>query len=53
MGWEEALSARAAYSTSFSFSISLWWMPLTSKTPWVRVPVLSKTTTLVWDRASR
>ena len=49
----EALSARAAYSSRVSFSSSLWWMPLTSKTPWVRVPVLSKTTILALDRASR
>ena len=53
MGWLEALSARAAYSSSFSFSISLWWMPATSKVPWVRVPVLSNTTILVWDSVSR
>ena len=34
MGWEEADSARAAYSSSFSSSSRLWWMPLTWKTPW-------------------
>ena len=53
MGWEEAHSARAEYSSSFSSSRALWWMPLTSKTPRVRVPVLSKTTILVWERVSR
>ena len=53
MGWEEALSARAAYSSSFSSSMVLWCMPSTSKTPWVRVPVLSKTTQSVLERASR
>ena len=53
MGWLEALSARAAYSSSFSFSIRLWWMPLTAKTPRVRVPVLSNMTIFVRDRVSR
>ena len=53
MGWEEALSARAAYSSSFYSSRGLWWTPFTSKTPWVRVPVLSNTTVRVWDSSSR
>ena len=53
MGWEDALSARAAYSMSCSSGIPLWWMPFTSNTPWVRVPVLSNTTVRVWDRISR
>ena len=47
MGWEEALSAKVAYSRSFSFSMVLWWIPLTSNTPSVKVPVLSNTTHLV------
>ena len=53
IGWEEALSAKAAYSRSFSFSSSLWWMPLTSNTPCVSVPVLSNTTVRVCDSVSR
>ena len=53
MGWLEALSARAAYSSSFSSSRRLWWMPLTANVPWVRVPVLSKTTIFVLERVSR
>ena len=53
MGWEEAHSASAASSISFFSGIVLWCIPLTSNTPRVSVPVLSNTTMLVWDRASR
>ena len=42
-----------AYSSSFSSLMSLWWMPLTSNTPWVSVPVLSKTRVLTCDSVSR
>ena len=53
IGWEEALSARAASSSSSASAMVLWWIPATSKTPWVRVPVLSKTTYRVLERVSR
>ena len=53
MGCEEEHSAYAAYSRSFASSISLWWIPLTSNTPFVIVPVLSKTTIFVWESVSR
>ena len=53
IGCEDALSARAAYSSSFWFSIAQWCTPQTSNTPWVSVPVLSKTTTRVLESVSR
>ena len=53
MGCEDAHSASAAYSSSLRSSIGLWCTPVTSNTPCVSVPVLSKTTILVFDRASR
>ena len=53
MGCEEALSASAAYSSSFAFSISYTYIYLTSNTPCVSVPVLSNTTIFVCDSASR
>lgn len=42
-GGREARSASAAYSIGFSSLRSRWWMLLTWKTPWISVPVLSKT----------
>ena len=53
MGWDDALSASAAYSSSRAFSMRLWWMPLTSNTPCVSVPVLSNRTMRVFDSVSR
>ena len=46
MGCLDQLSARAAASTSCSSVMpSAGWTPVTLKVPWVRVPVLSNTTT--------
>ena len=53
IGWEEAHSASAAYSSSFCSSMSLWCTAVTSNTPLVSVPVLSNTTVFTWDSVSR
>ena len=53
MGWDDAHSAIAAYSSSLLSSMSLWWMAVTSNTPFVSVPVLSNTTVFTWDSVSR
>ena len=54
MGWLDQLSARAAASSSASFvTPSAGCRAVTVKLPWVRVPVLSKTTVSVRARVSR
>ena len=54
MGWLENCSARAAASsTRLSSAPGAGSTRATSKTPWVRVPVLSNTTVRVLARASR
>ena len=56
MGWVDALSARAAHSSSCSFEMPLsaaGQISCTSKIPLVNVPVLSKTMQVTCDMASR
>jgi len=53
IGCEDAHSASAAYARSLRSSMGLWCTPVTSNTPCVSVPVLSKTTVFVFDRVSR
>ena len=53
MGWLDTDSAMAAVLTSSSSVISIACMRETLNLPWVRVPVLSKTTVFASARASR
>src|SRR5664279_1892832 len=54
IGWQEWISAVAAISIRNSELNPVVGHNLTtSKTPWVNVPVLSKTTVFTWVKASR